>query len=159
MQVKDKFLEKANLLILVISLCISTSLNAENIYEKIFNYNDKLKNSSFDFIQINLNDVQEGVVFFGDERIKIVYTKPNKITIILSEKKGMYINHELEETQFFATKNSYIKFLFNIFHKKKYLENIVFKESDHQIEFNKKIKLDNILYNIKLNLMNVSLFL
>ena len=150
MQAKDKFLEKVNLLILLITLCFSNALNAENIYKKIFNYNDRLKNSSVDFIQTNLNDIQEGVIFFGDKRIKIIYKKPQRITIILSEKKGLYINHELEESQFFPTKNSYIKFLFDVFHKKKYLEEIVVKKSNHEIIISEKIKLDDILYNITL---------
>ncbi|MDC0193200.1 outer-membrane lipoprotein carrier protein LolA [Pelagibacteraceae bacterium] len=150
MQAKDKFLEKINFLILLMSLFFSHALYAENVYEKIFNYNDKLKNSSVNFIQTNLNDVQEGVIFFGDKRIKINYKKPQKITIILSEKKGIYINHELEESQFFATKNSYIKFLFDVFHKKKYLKNITIEESDDKIEIIDKFKLDNTLYNIKL---------
>ena len=113
MRAKDKFLEKINLFILFISLCFSHSLSAENINEKIFNYNNKLKNSSVNFIQNNLNDIQEGVIFFGDKRIKINYKKPSEITIILSEKKGIYINHELKESQFFATRKSYIKFLFD----------------------------------------------
>ena len=65
MQAKDKFLKKINLLILLITLCFSNALNAENIYKKIFDYNDRLKNSSVDFIQTNLNDIQEGVIFLG----------------------------------------------------------------------------------------------
>ena len=150
MQAKDKFLEKINLLIFFIILCFSHSLNAENIYEKIFNYNQKLKNSSVNFIQTNLNNVQEGVIFFGDKRIKIIYKKPQKITIILSEKKGIYINHDLKESQFFPTKNSYIKFLFDVFHKKKYLEDISVKKSNHKIEISEQIRLDENMYNIKL---------
>ena len=67
MQAKDKFLEKINLLILILSLCFSHNLNAENIYEKIFNYNNSLKNSSANFIQTNNNYIQEGIIFFGDE--------------------------------------------------------------------------------------------
>ena len=67
----------------MIGLCFSQTLRAEDIYEKIFNYNDQLKNSSVKFIQTNLNEIQEGVIYFGDERIKIIYTKPQKITIIL----------------------------------------------------------------------------
>jgi outer membrane lipoprotein-sorting protein len=110
MQAKDKFLEKINLLILILGLCISQNLYAENIYERIFKYNNALKNSAANIIQTDNNNLQEGVIFFGDERIKIMYEKPQKITIILSEKKGIYINHELEESHFFATKNSYIKF-------------------------------------------------
>ena len=150
MQAKDKFLEKINFLILILGLCFSYNLHAENIYEKIFNYNDALKNSSANFIQTNTNYVQEGIIFFGNKRIKITYTNPQKISIILSEKKGIYINHELEESYFFATKNSYIKFLFDVFHKKKYLKNIIIKESNDKIEIIEKFKLDNILYNIKL---------
>ena len=150
MQAKDKFLEKTNLIILIIIFCFSHAINAENLYETIFNYNDKLKNSSVNFIQTNINDIQEGVIFFGDKRIKIVYKKPQQITIILSEKKGVYINHDLEESQFFATKNSYIKFLFDVFYKKKYLQDIAIKQSDHKIEIGEKIELDNVLYDIKL---------
>ena len=127
MRAKDKFLEKINLFILFISLCFSHSLSAENINEKIFNYNNKLKNSSVNFIQNNLNDIQEGVIFFGDKRIKINYKKPSEITIILSEKKGIYINHELKESQFFATRKSYIKFLFDYFKYKSFFHNRLFE--------------------------------
>ncbi len=150
MQAKDRFLEKISILILILGLCFSHNLYAENIHEKIFKYNNKLKNSTASFIQTNANYVQEGLIFFGDKRIKIIYTQPQKITIILSEKKGIYINHELKESQFFATKNSYIKFLFDVFHKKKYLEDITIQESNHKIEINEKIKLDDIVYRIKL---------
>ena len=150
MRAKDRFLEKANLLIIFISLCFSHTLHADNVNNKIFNYNDKLKNSSVNFIQTNLNEVQEGIIFFGEKRIKIIYKKPKKITIILSEKKGIYINHELRESQFFATKNSYIKFLFDVFHKKKYLANLNIKVSGYEIEINEKFELDNVIYKIKL---------
>jgi hypothetical protein len=71
MLAKDKFLEKINLLILIFILCFSHTLNAENIHETIFKYNDKLKNSSVNFIQTNVNNIQEGVIYFGNKRIKI----------------------------------------------------------------------------------------
>ena len=110
MRVKDKFLEKINFLILIFSLCLSHKLYAENIYEKVFNYNDSLKNSSMNFIQTTFQDLQEGEVFFGDERIKINYNNPQKLTIIFSEKKGVYINHELEElSQGVTTSIDYLK--------------------------------------------------
>ena len=150
MQAKDKFLEKINILIIVLCLFFSNNIYAENINEKILNYNNSLKNSTANFIQTNNNYLQEGIIFFGNKRIKIAYTKPQKITIILSEKKGIYINHELKESQFFATRNSYIKFLFDVFHKKEYLQNLDVTESDYEIEIIEKIDLDNIFYNIKL---------
>ena len=80
MQAKDKFLEKINLLILVIGLCFSQTLSAGDIYEKIFNYNDQLKNSSVKFIQTNLNEIQEGVIYFGEERIIEPPTSENALT-------------------------------------------------------------------------------
>ena len=150
MQAKDRFLEKISLLIFILSLCFSHNLYAKDIYEKVINYNEILQNSTANFIQTNVNDLQEGLIHFGNKRIKINYTKPKKITIILSEKKGIYTNHELKESNFFATKNSYIKFFFDVFHNKKYLENLVIKTSDYKIEISEKIKLDDVFYNIKL---------
>jgi hypothetical protein len=150
MQAKDKFLEKINLLILVLVLFFSNNLYAEKIYEKIFNYNYALKNSSANFIQTNLNQVQEGIIFFGDERIKINYNHPEKLTIILSEKKGVYINHELEEAEFFITKKSYIKNFFDIFHKKNHIKDMIVKQTDDHLEISEKTKLDNVFYYITL---------
>ena len=154
MQAKDKFLEKINLLILFFILCFSHKLYAENIYQKIFNYNDELKNSSANFIQTNSDYVQEGEIFFGEKRIKIIYKNPQKITLLLSEKKGMYINHELEESEFFITKKSYIKFFFDIFHKKNHIENMTVKQSHQRIEISEKIELDNMFFNIRLTYEN-----
>ena len=148
MRAKDKFLEKTKLIILI--LCFSQNLNAENLYENISNYNDELKNSSASFIQKNINDVQEGIIFFGDERIKIDYSNPKKLTIILSDKKGVYINHELQESEFFLTKKSYIKIFFDIFHKRQHLKNMSIKEEVNQIVISEEINLDNTLYVIRL---------
>ena len=148
MQVKDKFFEKTKLIILI--LCFSQNLNAENFYEKIFNYNDELKNSSVNFIQTNINHIQEGIIFFGDERIKINYSDPEKLTIILSDKKGVYINHGLKESEFFVTKKSYIKNFFNIFQKKNYLKNMYIEGISNQIVVSEKTYLDNTLYTIRL---------
>ena len=148
MRAKDKFFEKTKLIILI--LFFSQNLYAENIYEKIYNYNEGLRNSSANFIQTNHKDVQEGVVYFGDKRIKIDYKKPRNLTIILSEKKGMYINHELEETEFFLTKKSYIKIFFDIFKKENYIKNMNIKQLDNRVEISEKNKLDNNFFNIKL---------
>ena len=148
MRVKDKFFEKTKLIILI--LCFSQHLNAENLYDKIFNYNNDLKNSSANFIQTNVNQIQEGVIFFGDERIKINYNNPEKLTIILSDKKGVYINHELQESEFFVTKKSYIKNFFDIIHNKNYLKKISIEEVFDQIVINEETYLENTFYTIRL---------
>ena len=148
MRVKDKFFEKIKLIILI--LCFSQNLNAENLYEKIFNYNDELKNSSASFIQTNINHIQEGIIFFGDERIKINYNNPKKLSIILSDKKGVYINHDLRESEFFTTKKSYIKIFFDIFHKKQHLKNLSIEDVVDQIVISEEAYLDNTLYTVRL---------
>ena len=150
MLVKDKFLEKTNLIILILSLCFSHNLYAEDIHEKIYNYNNTLKNSSANFIQTDNSDLQEGIIYFGNKRIKITYIDPQNITIILSEKKGIYTNHQLKESEFFSTKKSYIKIFFDIFNNKKFLEKTIMTQSNNQIEISESVDLDNILYNIKL---------
>jgi outer membrane lipoprotein-sorting protein len=152
MQAKDKFFEKTKLIILI--LFFSQNLNAENLYEKIFNYNDELKNSSASFIQTNINHVQEGIIFFGGERIKINYNNPEKITIILSDKKGVYINHELQESEFFITRKSYIKIFFDIFQKKHLLKNMSIEEAVDQITISEETYLENTLYTIRLTYEN-----
>ena len=148
MQAKDKFFEKTKLIILI--LCFSQNLNAENFYEKILNYNNELKNSSANFIQTNINQVQEGIIFFGDERIKIEYNNPEKLTIILSDKKGVYTNHGLKESEFFITKKSYIRIFFDIFQKKNHLKKMSIEGMVNQIVISEETYLDNTLYNIKL---------
>jgi hypothetical protein len=150
MQAKDKFLEKINLLIYTFVLCFSHNVYSQNIYEKIFNYNDALKNSSASFIQTNKDYLQEGGIFFGDKRIKISYNKPRKLTIILSEKKGIYIDHELKESEFFVTKKSYIKNFFDIFYKKNHMKNMRIKHLNDHIEISERTQLDNTLFHIKL---------
>ena len=148
MRAKDKFFEKTKLIILI--LFFSQNLNAENFYDKIFNYNNELKNSSANFIQTNINHIQEGVIFFGDERIKINYNNPEKLTIILSDKKGIYINHELQESEFFGTKKSYIKNFFDIIQNKNHLKKISTEVVFDQIVISEETYLDNILYTIRL---------
>ena len=99
--------------------------------EKIIKYNNDLKNSSALFLQNDGDSLEEGIIYFGIDRIKINYTKPIKLTLILSEKKGIYTNHELRESQYFNTNKSYIKVFFkilkgdNFLDKPKMLENFI----------------------------------
>ena len=111
---KDKFLEKTKYIIFVIVIFFSQNITAETTKSKILKYNNNLKNSSASFIQSDGKTIEEGVIYFGVDRIKINYTKPEKLTVILSENKGIYTNHELRESEFFNTNKSYIKVFFKI---------------------------------------------
>ena len=63
----------------------------------------------------DLKDLQEGFFYKEDSRIRIDYIHPSKITILLDEKKAMYLNHELEEVEYFNPKNTVGKIVFDIF--------------------------------------------
>ena len=109
---KDKFLEKISYLIILIFIFFSKVLVAETITSKIINYNTNLINSSALFIQNDGIEIQEGEIYFGSDRIKMDYKHPTNLTLVLSERKGVYINHNLKESQYFNTDKSFIKFFF-----------------------------------------------
>ena len=108
---KDRYLKRINFFIIFLIIFFSSELIAEDEIFKLIDYNQSLKKSSALILQTSEDLISEGTIFFGEERIKVDYSSPNKITIIMS-KKGIYINHELQETQFFNTSKSYVKFFF-----------------------------------------------
>ena len=108
MQVKDKLLKKTSKIFLLIILFANESVIANTTKLKLLDYNNSLKNSSALFTQTDGNTIEEGIIYIGSDRVKIDYKKPKKITIILTEKKGMYVNHELKETQFFDTHKTFV---------------------------------------------------
>ena len=133
---KDKFLEKINYIFFIVIIFFSQGLVAEITKSEIIKYNNSLKNSSALFLQNDGESLEEGVIYFGVDRIKIDYKKPNKIKLILSEKKGIYTNHLLEESQFFNTNKSYIRFFFKILEGKNFSEKL--KVSKNFIELKAK---------------------
>ena len=104
MLVKDKCLEKIkSYIIFLVCILFVTNIYAQNITNELNRYNYELKNSSMSFIQSDGITLEEGKIYIGEERIKVDYFIPNKITIVLPKNKGMYLNHDLEEAQYFKT--------------------------------------------------------
>ena len=143
---KDRFLEKTSYLVFLFLFLFSPILVAETTISKILNYNSNLVNSSALFIQSDGVEIQEGEIYFGSNRIKIEYKYPQKLTLILSEKKGVYINHNLEESQYFSTKKSFIKIFFKLLKGVEFAEKPEVEES--LIKINDSFILDDIYYQI-----------
>jgi len=112
MRENDKFLKKIKFFTLVILIIVSNNLFARDTISMLLDYNKNLKNNKVSFIQTDGETVEEGDIYIGFDRVKIEYKKPNKISIILSSNKGMYVNHELKEVQYFNTNKSFIKVFF-----------------------------------------------
>lgn len=149
MLVKDKFLKKISHLITIVVIFSSPTLIAKDTLIKLLDYNNSLKKTSALFIQSDGKSIEEGIVYFGLNRIKIEYTMPKKITIILSAKKGVYINHDLKESQYFNTNKSYVKIFFKILKGSEFLETSKIRESKNIIEISKAFDLNNNFYKIK----------
>ena len=143
---KDRFLEKTSYLIIFIFIFFSKTLIAETTLSKIINYNANLINSTAQFIQNNGIEIQEGKIYFGPDRIKIDYKYPENLTLIISEKKGVYINHNLKEAQSFKTNKSFIKFFFKLLKANELSEKP--KVEGGFIRINDSFILDGINYQI-----------
>ena len=157
MRVKGMFLKQINrkllILVLLLGALICEQALAKNLILTKVSLNDYVKNSnefSSEFIQISNESLSDGFLYLSKERIKIEYIKPSKITIILTQSKAMYFNHELDEVEYFNPK----KTIGNIFYQIFYDDNF-FKETELSIKTNsitaiKKIGIDeeDVILNI-----------
>ena len=121
------YLKNNKILIILIFFFIlltkSAISNEKNIIDLI-NYLNSLKNFKVSFIQDDIENISEGDIAIGKQRVRIDYFEPSKILIILSENKGMYYNYELDEDEFFSTKKTSAWFFFEIFKNPEFFEKI-----------------------------------
>ena len=123
-QAKDKYLKKQiNLNILglfFLVILFSKSLFGEELNSKIIKYLQGLKSFSSSFIQSDGTNLEQGYIYIKDNKIRLDYINPDR-TLKISKEKGVYINHELREEEFFSTKKNIIKIFYDIFLKKIFL--------------------------------------
>lgn len=150
MRAKDRFLKKTNYILFLTIFLIFKNLGASDIKSELLNYNSTLKNSSIGFIQSDGITVEEGIIYIGFDRIKIEYEKPQKISLVLSKKKSMYINHSLEEVQYFDTNKSVIKIFFNILSDENFYQNSNITSLKDSITIKENFNLNDKFYKIKI---------
>ena len=162
MLAKDKFLKKQTnlLLITVLFFIILFSKNTigEPINSKVENYIKNLNYFSSKFIQSNGASLEEGTIYIKDAKIRLDYFYPNR-TLIISKKKGVYINHELKEENFFSTEKNTVRLFYDIFLDNNFFSSFVFKENNKEIIFEKKIIIDSKITNLKIFFENSPLLL
>ena len=138
---KNKYNLRYLYIIIFILTCFSANSNTD-IKTNILDYMNSLKNFSASFIQNDSENLSEGKVYIGEERVRAEYQYPSKILIILDENKAMYYNYDLEEDEFFDPKNTNAWFFYDIFRNPYF-----FKESKIVLNKNeiilKKAGLDN----------------
>ena len=155
MQARDKFLEKIKFIFFIILIFFQNNNSyGDDIRQDLINYNSQIVNSSSSFIQSDDSSVQEGEVYIGQERIKVEYKKPNRISIVLTKNKGMYINHELKEVQFFNTKKSFVRVFFEILKDKSFIEKADIKSEKNNVFIKKNYFIDDTNYNVEVIYQN-----
>jgi len=150
---KDKYLKKQISLkvlgLLFLAILFSKSLASEELNSKIINYLQALNSFSSNFIQSDGRHLEEGYIYIKDDMIRLDYTDPDR-TLKINREKGVYINHELREEEFFSTKKNIVKIFYDIFLKNNFFSSLSPKESKKEIVFEKIIQLDSNKVHLKI---------
>ena len=150
MQEKEMYLQKINKKIFyflfpflfIVFLIPNQSKGNQNILStQISNYFFKINNFTSKFIQSDSDGIQEGNIYLSNKvkRIKIHYTEPSNIIFVLKDNKAMYFNVDLEEVEYFSTKNSIADVFFNVFYDEEFFYNSEIVEKKNTIEIKKII--------------------
>ena len=138
--------------LLVISICFlsfmaksdeNTPLKSALIYLK------NLDEFSSSFLQIQNNDVSEGLIFIKGKRIRIEYISPSNLVFVLRKNKGMYFNIELQEVQYFNPKNTIGEFLLDLFNNNNFLSDSITMRKEGYFYIRNDIQLDETTYKVK----------
>ena len=151
--VKDRCLKKQinfkGIAFLFIVIFFSKNLNSQELNSKINVYLEELLSFSSKFIQSDGSSLEEGYLYIKDGLIRLDYTNPDR-TLKISREKGVYINHELREEEFFSTKKNIIKIFYDIFLKNDFFSSLTPKEHNKEIVFEKIIQSDTAKIHLKI---------
>ena len=138
MQVKEVFSRQVNkkslILVLILGVLVCGQVFAKDLIQLRASLNDYIKKSnefSAQFIQASNKSLSDGFLYLDKKRIKVEYIKPSKITIILTQSKAMYFNHDLDEVEYFSPKKTIGNIFYQIFY-----DNNFFKETKLLIKTN-----------------------
>ncbi len=152
-QVKDRYLKKqikfSALAFLLVVTFFSKNLTSEELNSEVDAYLVKLNSFSSKFIQSDGTSLEEGYLYIKNDLIRLDYNSPDR-TLKINKEKGVYINHELKEEEFFSTKKNIVKIFYNIFLEKNFFSSMPFKENNNQIVFEKNIIADTTKTNLKI---------
>ena len=164
MLVKDRFLKKDKLIFFlkIILLTFLTKLLFANTVDKkniLIDYVQNIKNFSANFIQYDGQSIEEGMIYIGENRIRVDYFIPSKITIVMDQDKAMYVNYDLREVQYFNPQNSAAGVFINIFKNNFFLDGANIDIKNKNILLKKEGEIDNdnftllILFEKKPNIL------
>ena len=156
MQAKGAFLKRMlnlksiKLFFIFVFLSLPLASKENTTLNSALNYLNNLNEFSSSFLQIQNNDISEGLIFIKGDRLRIEYTSPSNIIFILKKNKGMYFNTELQEVQYFNPKKTIGKFFIDLFNNNKFLSDSKITNKKGYFYIQNEIQLDEITYGIKI---------
>ena len=126
------------ILVIVIYFFSSKTYSASEDKTEALNYLSSLSYFSASFLQSDGENLSEGRVYIGKERVRAEYFLPTKILIILAENKAMYYDYELEEDEFFDPKNTNAWFFYDIFRNPYFFEDGKVEVKNNELLLEKK---------------------
>ena len=87
-------------------------------------------------------------ISIGDERVRVDYTSPTKILIIISNNKAMYYNYDLDEDEFFDPRDTSAWFFFEIFNNLDFFVNSPISIDENNIIIKKEGSLNDENYKL-----------
>jgi len=136
--------------LLIICTCFSAKSYQEKYLNIVLEYLNNINEFSSSFLQIQNNNISEGVLSIKNKRLRIEYTSPNELLFILKENKAMFFNKELQEVQYFNPKNTAGQFLLDLFNKEKFLSDAKVVIGEGHFYVTKKIYLDDMLSSVEI---------
>ncbi len=101
--------------------------------ERVLQHLNKLKYFSASFLQNDGEQLSEGKVYVGENRVRAEYFHPSKILIVLDEDKAMYYNYDLDEDEFFNPKNTNAWFFYDIFRNPLFFEDGLIEIANNEL--------------------------
>ena len=138
--------------IFIIVFCLLKPVNSKevNLLNDALIYLSNLNVFSSSFLQIQNNEVSEGLFYIKGKRIRIEYKKPNELVFVLKKNKGMYYNVGLQEVQYFNPEKTIGWFIIDLFNNENFLSDSKTNKKKGHFYIYKKVEFDDVLYNIKI---------
>ena len=95
---------------------------------------------SSSFLQSDQETNEEGKLYIKNQRLRIEYTKPSNIIVVIAKNKAMFYNKDLEEVEYFNPSKTVAEIFYDIFYNKNFFDEANFKLKNHLISIDKKVE-------------------
>lgn len=147
----NNFFKSLFIIIFLLNPSIVFGKTADEDIKKALDLIYNTKEFESKFLQEENGSISEGHLYIKDGRIKIQYDYPSKIQIILSQKKAMYFNEDLEEVEYFNPKNSTASIFYDIFYNKNFFFDAEIYKEKNYIRIKKEVTIQK--NNLEINIL------